>query len=73
MAHHIMLEQPLFLAACYATDPVLSVTTESLGDGGVAVRGAGEQAASKAAATAVRPRAIFALTCRIRIPRMITP
>jgi hypothetical protein len=35
--------------------------------GGVAVRGAGEQAASTAAATAVRPQAMFALTCRIRI------
>jgi hypothetical protein len=55
-------EQPLFLAACYAADRVLSVTTESLGDSGVAVQGAGEQAASTAAATAARPHAVFALT-----------
>jgi hypothetical protein len=47
-----MPEQPLFLAACYTAHRVLSVTTESLGDGGVAVRGASEQAASTAAATA---------------------
>jgi hypothetical protein len=33
----------------------------------------GEQAASMAAAMAVRPHEIFALTCRIRTRRMITP